>query len=109
MIASIRHSILKNAFSASTRMEFDKEYPGTAVERLNNVHKRVKTLTPAQLNGDWSTVRRNLLWAGTIKRHTRIAYSRLSAATMTDSLMTNEYRHTSGDSFHPNQLPHHQM
>ena len=48
-------------------MEFDKEYPGTAVERLNNVHKRVKTLTPAQLNGDWSTVRRNLLWAGTTK------------------------------------------
>lgn len=56
-------------------MEFDAEYPGTAVERLNNVHKRVKTLTPAQLNGDWSTVRRNLLWAGTNKRHTRIVHT----------------------------------
>ena len=47
-------------------MEFDTEYPGTAVQRLNSVHQRVKTLTPAQLNGDWQEVRRKLLWAGKI-------------------------------------------
>jgi hypothetical protein len=45
-------------------MVFDKEYPGTAVQRLNSVHERVKSLTPDQLNGDWSSVRRKLLWAG---------------------------------------------
>jgi hypothetical protein len=45
-------------------MEFDKEYPGTAVQRLNSVHTRVKSLTPEKLNGDWGDVRRNLLWAG---------------------------------------------
>ena len=45
-------------------MEFDAEYPGTAVQRLHSVHARVKSLTPAQLNGEWSTVRRKLLWAG---------------------------------------------
>jgi hypothetical protein len=45
-------------------MEFDKDYPGTAVQRLNSVHTRVKSLTPEKLNGDWDTVRRNLLWAG---------------------------------------------
>ena len=49
-------------------MEYDAEYPGTAVQRLHSVHKRVKSLSPEQLNGDWSTVRRNLLWAGAIKR-----------------------------------------
>ena len=47
-------------------MEFDKEYPGTAVQRLHSVHERVKSLTPEQLNGDWSSVRKNLLWAGTL-------------------------------------------
>ena len=51
-------------FVGSTKMEFDKEYPGTAVQRLNSVHERVKSLTPEQLSGDWQTVRRKLLWAG---------------------------------------------
>ena len=47
-------------------MEFDAEYPGTAVQRLHSVHDRVKSLTPEQLSGDWQTVRRKLLWAGVI-------------------------------------------
>jgi hypothetical protein len=45
-------------------MEFDTEYPGTAVQRLKSVHERVKSLSPEQLSGDWSEVRRKLLWAG---------------------------------------------
>ena len=48
-------------------MEFDKEYPGTAVQRLNSVHERVKSLTSEQLSGDWQTVRRKLLWAGVMR------------------------------------------
>jgi hypothetical protein len=42
----------------------DKDYPGTAIQRLNSVHTRVKSLTADQLNGDWVAVRRNLLMAG---------------------------------------------
>lgn len=52
--------------SASTQ-GFDDEYPGTAVQRLNNVVSRVKSLTPETLNDDWSHVRRKLLWAGGLK------------------------------------------
>ena len=37
---------------------------GTAVTRMLNIRERVKSLTPEQLNGDWSDVRRNILWAG---------------------------------------------
>ena len=61
----LRSKLLILSALASTKMEFDAEYPGTAVQRLNSVHERVKSLTPAQLNGDWSSVRRKLLWAGT--------------------------------------------
>lgn len=46
----------------------DRLYPGTAMERLRNVHARVKQLTRDDLFGDWETVvRRKLLWAGGLK------------------------------------------
>jgi len=45
----------------------DPVYPGTAVTRLQNVHKRVKSLTPDQLSQDWTSVRRLILWAGGLK------------------------------------------
>ena len=48
-------------------IERDAEYPGTAVERLRNVHARVKSLTAEQLSADWPSVRRSLLWAGGLK------------------------------------------
>lgn len=53
--------------TVSGAMEFDPEYPGTAVTRLRSVHERVKTLTSAQLNSDWDSVRRSILWAGGLK------------------------------------------
>ena len=49
----------------SAEMEIDAEYPGTAVQRLRSVHARVAQLTRAQLDADWPSVRRTLLWAGT--------------------------------------------
>ena len=53
---------------SSSAAEIDREYPGTAVTRLQNVHTRVKSLSSAQLNGDWaSNVRLHLLWAGGLK------------------------------------------
>jgi len=59
------------ASSRSNRIDtidqIDPEYPGTAVTRLQNVHKRVQSLTTDQLSLDWEAVRRSLLWAGGLK------------------------------------------
>jgi len=48
-------------------LEVDPEYPGTSVKRLRAIHERVKTLSTADLSGDWEEVRRKLLWAGGLK------------------------------------------
>jgi hypothetical protein len=48
-------------------IEVDQAYPGTAVERLRNVHARVKSLAATELSGDWESVRRKVLWAGGLK------------------------------------------
>jgi hypothetical protein len=46
----------------------DPLYPGTAVERLQNVHRRVAELAQCEvLNGPWEDVRRRLLWAGGLR------------------------------------------
>jgi hypothetical protein len=50
----------------------DPVYPGTAVTRLQNVQKRVKSLTPEELSVDWETVRRSILWAGGLKDLTNV-------------------------------------
>lgn len=82
---------------------FDKEYPGTALERLRNVHKRVKSLKEDDLSGDWaSVVRPKLLWAGGLKdlRNARPGYGYTGHAlndwnhcditTMAESVQENE-------------------
>mmetsp|Transcript_22884 Transcript_22884/g.53559 ORF Transcript_22884/g.53559 Transcript_22884/m.53559 type:complete len:213 (-) Transcript_22884:229-867(-) len=49
-------------------MEVDPEYPGTSVERLRNIHKRItEEVTSKDLSGDWEEVRRKILWAGGLK------------------------------------------
>ena len=53
--------------SSEQAMEFDPEYPGTAVKRLRSIHGRVKELKHEQLNDEWENVRKNLLWAGGLK------------------------------------------
>lgn len=55
--------------SSQASLMADPKYPGTAVERLTNVHKRVKELADnsAALNGPWEQVRRKILWAGGLK------------------------------------------
>jgi len=52
---------------SSDQMEFDPEYPGTAVKRLRSIHARVKELNNEQLNDEWESVRKNILWAGGLK------------------------------------------
>jgi hypothetical protein len=56
-----------STMKSTNSLTFDAEYPGTAVQRMLSVRERVKTLTFEQLNDEWSTVRRNLLWAGGLK------------------------------------------
>lgn len=34
-------------------LQVDPEYPGTAVERLRNIHARVRSLTGEELSKDW--------------------------------------------------------
>jgi hypothetical protein len=47
--------------------EIDKEYPGTAVARMQESMARCRELTPEQLSSDWETVRQNILWAGGLR------------------------------------------
>lgn len=64
-----------SSFSTTSQM-FDPDYPGTAVERLRNVHQRVQQLAtdPARpLHGPWETVRRHILWAGGLRDLTNVA------------------------------------
>lgn len=62
--SSISHS---GVMSAEHEDVVDPEYPGTAVGRLRNIHQRVRSLSPADLSGDWETVRLRILWAGGLR------------------------------------------
>jgi hypothetical protein len=46
---------------------YDADYPGTSVPRMLAIRQRVRSLSLAQLNGDWESVRRLLLWAGGLR------------------------------------------
>ena len=50
-------------------MTFDKEYPGTAVERMLAVRERVAELNQNNelSNKPWEEIRRKILWAGGLK------------------------------------------
>eukprot|EP00913_Durusdinium_trenchii_P025824 g24236.t2 len=48
-------------------VQVDPQYPGTALERLQGIHFRVKTLSTEELSGEWQEVRRRLLWAGGLR------------------------------------------
>lgn len=68
---AIRHATSASNFSLNASspniMSIDKEYPGTAVERMLAVRARVAELTKDDLNGPWDQVRRKLLWAGGLR------------------------------------------
>jgi hypothetical protein len=59
---------LSAAAASASAMLVDAKYPGTALERLRNVHLRVAELAQTNaLNGPWDEVRRKLLWAGGLR------------------------------------------
>jgi len=77
----------------------DDEYPGTACRRLVNVVARVEQLTPAQLSGEWSQVRSNLLWAGGMvdnPKHTGHSFNDFNHVDLTTMRMV-ETSHTNAD------------
>jgi len=45
----------------------DPEYPGTAVERMENIRSAVRSLSQSDLNADWDDVRIRILGAGGLK------------------------------------------
>ena len=71
-ISQTQNSFLQSSsrsMSESTT-SIDPIYPGTAVERLRNVHLRVAELVqtvPPVLNGPWENVRQKILWAGGLR------------------------------------------
>ncbi len=79
----------------------DPEYPGTAVERMNNVRARVVSLSEGDLSGDWPDVRRKLLWAGGLRDletavpgkgytgHSFNDYNHVDLTTMADNTSDN--------------------
>lgn len=62
--SSISHS---GVMSTEDEDAVDPDYPGTAVGRLRNIHRRVRSLSAADLSGDWETVRLRILWAGGLR------------------------------------------
>jgi hypothetical protein len=58
-----------NGKTEKTMPLIDSMYPGTAVERLNNVHARVRQLVEenALMDVEWNTIRSKLLWAGGLR------------------------------------------
>jgi hypothetical protein len=92
----------ENDSTTEASMIFDKEYPGTAVVRLNNVRARVATLSMEDLSGDWADVRRKILWAGGLKDlpnavpgqgytgHSFNDYNHVDLTTMNAEVSSNE-------------------
>jgi hypothetical protein len=59
---------MSTSLSSSSSM-IDPEYPGTAVERLQNVHHRIQELVSnnSLIDQEWESIRKQLLWAGGLR------------------------------------------
>mmetsp|Transcript_24915 Transcript_24915/g.75032 ORF Transcript_24915/g.75032 Transcript_24915/m.75032 type:complete len:233 (-) Transcript_24915:116-814(-) len=53
--------------SAGAKVVVDPAYPGTAVGRMSAARERAGSLSAEDLSGDWTEVRRKLLWAAGLK------------------------------------------
>jgi len=74
-------------------VQYDPAYPGTAVQRLSSVLKRVKELP--SLDGPWNDVRRHLLAAGGLKEDQSTSHAfnddnHCDLTTMVDSVSFND-------------------
>ena len=64
-----RHNVSMTSLASSSSVSFgpDPLYPGTAVERMERIRERARSLSPADLSHDWEEVRRKILWAGGLR------------------------------------------
>ena len=62
--ASALGTVVTAGASGAAEDEVDKAYPGTAVARMRAARARA---TAANLNGDWESVRRQVLLAGGLR------------------------------------------
>ena len=93
-----------NATPTSATMDYDVEYPGTSVRRLQAVQARVVTLVTngALIDKPWDDVRRQLLWAGGLRDlpdaspgmgytgHSFNDYNHVDLTTMNDEVSDNQ-------------------
>lgn len=93
-----------NATPTSATMDYDVEYPGTSVRRLQAVQARVATLVTngALIDKPWDDVRRQLLWAGGLRDlpdaspgmgytgHSFNDYNHVDLTTMNDEVSDNQ-------------------
>lgn len=84
---------------------YDKDYPGTAVQRLHSVHERIKQLVAEERlsNRPWEEIRKELLWAGGLRDlknvmpgkgytgHSFNDYNHVDLTTMNDEQTFNEH------------------
>jgi hypothetical protein len=67
LTTAVTNSVTMNDTGDVEEYTFDREYPGTAVRRMLSVRERVRSLSTAELHGEWSDIRRRLLWAGGLR------------------------------------------
>lgn len=93
-----------NATPTSATMDYDVEYPGTSVRRLQAVQARVATLVTnnSLIDKPWEEIRRQLLWAGGLRDlpdatpgmgytgHSFNDYNHVDLTTMNDEVSDNQ-------------------
>eukprot|EP00667_Euglena_gracilis_P017903 EG_transcript_18910 len=87
------------AMASTTGFFFDPQYPGTAVQRMLTARIRARSLSPAQLNGDWQDVRRHLLWAAGLRDLTTVPPGQGNT-----SHAFNDYNHCDATCMVPEQV-----
>ena len=63
----LRHNVSMTSLASTSAFASDPLYPGTAVERMERIRERARSLSPADLSQDWEEVRRKILWAGGLR------------------------------------------
>lgn len=68
VMASLSSSSESASASATTpSTTVDREYPGTAVERMEAIRERARSLTTESLSQDFESARKLILWAGGLR------------------------------------------
>merc|ERR1711965_913550 len=88
------HAMPIHAYPYPMENDQDAAYPGTATERLKAVVDRVKSLSEAELSGEWTGVRSKLLWCGGLREDMSTSHAfnddnHCDLTTMREDVSTN--------------------